>query len=247
MKPKEATFHIHRYDPPQKKSWIAEYHVPVTRGMTVLEGLWYIVDFIDGSLSFRYSCRGAVCGSCAMVINETITLACRTQIASLKSEKIEIAPLPRMRIIKDLVVDMDLFLEKYRLIKPYVIHREAHEGEVLQSPESRNRIFSSVKCILCASCHGACPLTAVDEDYLGPAVLNAAQRFAFDERNDLRDDVLKSVNHIEGALGCRTISRCTEVCPKYIGPSIRIKELKQKIKEYSEGGKFKPGKEGKIP
>jgi succinate dehydrogenase / fumarate reductase iron-sulfur subunit len=243
MEHDKATFRVQRFDPEQGREWMQEYTIPVRPGMTVLESLWYIMQHVDGTLSFRYSCRGAVCGSCAMRINDTITLACHTQVSSLLPGKVEIGPLPRMKVLKDLVVDMDAFLEKYRSIQPYLLHEEPHEKEVLQSPEARRRIFDSVKCILCASCHAACPLTAVDTDYLGPAVLTAAQRFGFDDRNESRDRVISRVNTDDGALGCRTISRCTEVCPKNIAPSIRIKELKRRIAEMSVLARLGPNNE----
>jgi len=229
---------IKRFDPDAGRAWIQEYEIPIREGMTVLEGLWHIVLFIDGSLSFRYSCRGAVCGSCAMIIDETISLACHTQITSIKSDVIGIEPLPRFRLIKDLVVEMDAFFEKYRSIGPCVVNEEKHEKEHCQSSEERHLIYDSVKCILCASCHAACPLTAVDEDYLGPAVLNGAQRFIFDSRNQGSDGVLNHVNNNVGVQGCRTISRCTEVCPKDIRPSERIKEIKGRIVEYRLEGKI---------
>jgi succinate dehydrogenase / fumarate reductase iron-sulfur subunit len=234
---KQVTFRIKRYDPDEDKAWVQDYTIDQRPGMTVLEALWNIVRHVDGSLSFRYSCRGAVCGSCAMVINKEITLACHTQVSVLGTDVIEIEPLPRMQVIKDLVVDLEAFLEKYRSIDPHLKNTQPHERELLQTPEQRAPINSSVKCILCTSCHAACPLTAVDDDYLGPAVLNAAQRFAFDDRNENRDAVLKRVNNTEGALGCRTVSRCTEVCPKGIDPSIRIKEIKERLSQYSVEGK----------
>lgn len=230
MGSKKVTFRIQRFDPETHRTWVQEYRVPSSPGMTVLEGLWHIVRYVDGSLSFRYSCRGAVCGSCAMTINETITLACHTQINSLGTEIIDIEPLPRMRVLKDLVVDMEAFLEKYRSIDPYIRGGKNPNGETLQSPENRRRIHHSVKCILCASCHAACPLTARDDEYLGPAVLSAAQRFAFDSRNDKNEGIVDRIDRPEGVQVCRTISRCTEVCPKGVEPSIRIKELKELIR-----------------
>lgn len=236
---KQVTFRIQRFDPEQDKSWVQDYTLDLRPGMTVLEGLWTIVRHIDGSLSFRYSCRGAVCGSCAMVINREITLACHTQVAVLNSDVVLIEPLPRMKVVKDLVVDLEAFLVKYKAIDPHLKNTKPHERELLQSPENRARINDAVKCILCTSCHAACPLTAVDDDYLGPAVLSAAQRFAFDDRNELADEMLAQVNNTEGALGCRTVSRCTEVCPKAVGPSLRIKELREKIRNDARDGKLK--------
>ena len=133
MATQDVVFRIRRYDPDADRAWDQEYSIPVRPGMTVLEALWYVVHHVDGTLSFRYSCRGAVCGSCAMTINETISLACHTQVSSLLPGVIRLEPLPRMRILKDLVVDMDVFLEKFRSIGPYVVHGEPHEREALQS------------------------------------------------------------------------------------------------------------------
>ena len=108
------TLSIKRFYAPQNKTWWQDYDIDLKSGMTVLEALYFIAENIDGSLSFRYSCRGAVCGSCAMMINGTITLACHTQIASLLPGTVKIEPLPRFKVLKDLIVEMDAFLEKYR-------------------------------------------------------------------------------------------------------------------------------------
>ncbi len=237
----QTTFAVHRYDPDADRHWVHEYTFELRHGMTVLEGLWHIVRHIDGSLCFRYSCRGAVCGSCAMQINDTIRLACNTQIGELDSDTVTIRPLPRMALLRDLIVDIESLFEHLRSIQPALVHDPDHEREILQSPDERRQINDSVKCILCASCHAACPLTSFDGNYLGPAVLSAAHRFAFDTRNDDADAMLERVNNIDGGLGCRTISRCTQVCPKGVDPSIRIKELKQRIRVYANEGRL--GKE----
>ena len=229
----KAILSIKRFDPDQNKSWIQEYEIALKPGMTVLEALYFIAENLDGSLSFRYSCRGAVCGSCAMMINNTITLACHTQISDLLPGKINIEPLPKFKILKDLIVEMDDFLKKYSSVEPYMLNDFKEDTENLQTPQNRKEIIDSVKCILCASCHSACPLTSFDEDYLGPAALNAVHRFGFDERNKAADKIIMQVNNQQGTSGCKTISRCTDVCPKEIAPSQRIKELKTKIKDLS--------------
>jgi succinate dehydrogenase iron-sulfur subunit len=227
---------INRFDPEQNKTWIQEYSIDQKSGMTILEALYFIAENIDGSLSFRYSCRGAVCGSCAMLINGTITLACHTQISSLLPGKIKIEPLPKFTVLKDLIVEMDDFLGKYRSVEPFMLNDFKQDAETLQSQKNRKEIIDSVKCILCASCHSACPLTAFDEDYVGPAALNAVHRFGFDERNALANEIIRKVNNQQGTFGCKTISRCTDVCPKDIEPSKRITEIKHRIKELSYKG-----------
>lgn len=223
-------FRVRRYDPDQDRSWWQEFEVPTPRGMTVLEGLWHILRFTDGSLSFCFSCRGAVCGSCAMLINQVITLACHTQISSLADGPVIIEPLPRMRVLKDLVVDMELFLKRYTDVEPWFAHEQHPEKETLQSPSGRQRIKEAVTCLLCASCQSACPLTGLDADYDGPAVITAMHRYANDSRYDKSDEMIARADSEERALGCRRISRCTEVCPRDIAPSDRIHELKQNIR-----------------
>ena len=122
------------------KSWIQDYEIDFKPGMTVLEALYYIAENIDGSLSFRYSCRGAVCGSCAMIINGTITLACHTQISALLPGKIKVEPLPKFKVLKDLVVEMDEFLEKYASIDPFMLNDFKEDAETLQSQKNRREI-----------------------------------------------------------------------------------------------------------
>jgi succinate dehydrogenase iron-sulfur subunit len=236
MAEKQVTISIKRFDPSTNKRWVQDYTMTPKKGMTVLEALYYLVENVDGSLSFRYSCRGAVCGSCAMIINGTITLACHTQIASLGTDKIKLEPLPRFKVLKDLIVEMDTFLEKYSSIQPYLLNDFKENGENLQSPQERKVIVDTVKCILCASCHAACPLTALDPKYLGPASLTAVHRFGLDSRNSNGLDLIKNINNQDGTGGCKTISRCTDVCPRKIEPSKRITELKDKIKDISYKG-----------
>ena len=220
---------IRRYNPSEDRSEHVFYEIPSVEGMTVLEGLWYIVNNIDGSLSFRYSCRGAVCGSCAMKINGVIDLACHLQISSLLPGVIDLEPLPYFPVIKDLVVDMESFFEKYRSVRPYFSDVEANAREILQTPEERAEIEKSASCILCAACHSACPLTAMDDEYLGPAALTAAQRFAFDSRNKGAFEILARIEGMTSFAGCMKISRCSKVCPRYIEPSELIDEIRSTV------------------
>ncbi|MFQ5951807.1 MAG: succinate dehydrogenase iron-sulfur subunit [Candidatus Omnitrophota bacterium] len=232
MAASKVNFRIRRFDPEKDKSEYAFYEIPHVKGMTVLEGLWYIVDNIDGSLSFRYSCRGAVCGSCAMKINGVIDLACHIQISSLLPGVINVEPLPYFTVIKDLVVDMEPFLEKFNSIKPYFSKIKTEGGENLQTPQDRKKIEKAVTCILCAACHSACPLNAMDEDYLGPATLTAVNRFAMDSRSTGCKDRILNISNLGDFGGCMKISRCSKVCPRDIEPAERIDEIKQCVSSF---------------
>lgn len=151
------TFKVLRYDAqePEKAPYFSAYNIRVIPGLTVLTVLLRIRDELDGTLAFRSSCRAATCGSCAMLINGTLNLACRTQVASFDTKTIVVEPLPNMDIIKDLVVDMTPFWTMYETIKPYLIRKSPDpDKEILQSEEERKRIDQFVNCILCACCYG---------------------------------------------------------------------------------------------
>ena len=152
------TFKIFRYDgkEPGNAPRFATYLIDVLPDSLVLTALLRIRDEIDGTLAFRSSCRSAVCGSCAMVMNGKIELACRTQVASLGKDTIILEPLPNFEIIKDLVVDMTPFWKMYERVKPWLMRKgPAPPEELRQSEEERNRIDQFVNCILCAACYGA--------------------------------------------------------------------------------------------
>jgi succinate dehydrogenase / fumarate reductase iron-sulfur subunit len=161
IKASAYTFRILRYDvkKPESEPRFATYRINVIPGLTILSVLLRIRDEIDGTLSFRCSCRSAVCGSCAMVINGKIDLACRTQVATFDTDTIILEPLPNLEVIRDLVVDMTPFWQMYEKVQPYLIRKSpVPEKEILQSEEDRKRIDQFVNCILCACCYGACPV-----------------------------------------------------------------------------------------
>ncbi len=233
------TFKILRYDSqrPDEEPHFQSYRIKVIPGLTVLTVLNRIRDELDGTLSYRSSCRSAVCGSCAMVINGTISLACRTQASSFQVDTVILEPLPNFEVIKDLVVDLTPFWNMYEKIRPYLIRRESQpEKELLQSEAERNRIDQYVNCILCASCYGACPVLSRDPDYLGPAALAKLERFALDSRDQRPGRSLDEVDNDEGVWGCDTVLRCIEACPKDVRPTdsivgLRKAILKRKVKK----------------
>ncbi len=226
------TFKIFRYDSnvPEREPSFSTYYLQCVPGMSILSALLSIRDEIDGGLSFRCSCRSAVCGSCAMVMNGTIGLACRTQVMALGSETIIIEPLPNFEIMKDLVVDMTPFWTMYERIQPWLIRKSpAPSGEIHQTEEDRNRIDQFVNCIMCASCYGACAVLARDPEYLGPAALAKLERFVLDSRDQRPRGALEAVNSEKGVWGCDTLLKCIEVCPKDVRPTDGITGLRREL------------------
>lgn len=231
----EYTFKIFRYDmkEPEVRPYFKSYRIKVISGLTVLMTLLRIRDEIDGTLSFRSSCRSAVCGSCAMVINGRIDLACRSQVASFNDNTIVLEPLPNLEIIKDLVVDMNPFWNMYEKVKPYLIRKSPEpEKEIPQGEDERRRIDQYVNCILCASCYGACPVLSKDPDYMGPAALAKLERFVLDSRDERPLHSLEEINSEKGVWGCDTMLRCVDACPKDVRPVDSIVGLRKTLLKY---------------
>jgi len=227
-------FNIFRYDaktskPPRYEEFEVR-KISEQTGMTILEALLQVQDEQDGTLAFRYSCRGAVCGSCAMLINGKFDLACRVQLQNIGAENIVLEPLPNLNIIKDLVVDMEPFWDALQQIQPW-LHQMSHppEKEQLMSPKEREKIDQYVNCILCASCYGSCPVLARDDKYLGPAALTKLYRFAADSRDSRDDETLETANTESGVWGCDTVFRCIDACPKNVRPTDGIEALRRNL------------------
>lgn len=225
-----TTFNVFRYDPAVDKCPRMEtFDVKNEKGMTVLEGLFYILENLDPTICFRSSCRAAVCGSCAMHINGQYRLACRTQIEHLKSDIVTIRPIAHSEIIKDLVVDMSNFFANLEKIKPYIINEGPFpEKEFLQSESERKGIDHLIDCILCGCCYSSCPSAGTNEDYLGPHALMKTLRFINDPRDKGGRERLTFVSSENGVFRCHTVFNCQEVCPKDLDPSSAIARLKMK-------------------
>ena len=229
------TFKIFRYDGkmPEKGPSFSTYYVEAVPGMSVLSALLNIRDEMDGGLSFRCSCRSAVCGSCAMAMNGKIELACRTQVASFGENTIILEPLPNFEIIRDLVVDMTPFWTMYERVKPWLIRKSpAPPEEIRQSEEERDRIDQFVNCILCASCYGACPVPSRNPEYLGPAALAKLERFVLDSRDERPISILEGLNNESGLWGCDTLFKCIDACPKEVRPTDAIVGLRKALVKY---------------
>ncbi len=230
MKKNLKIFKINRFNHKNKKSYIQSYEVPFEFGQTVLDGLIYIQDFLDPSLSLRYSCREGVCGSCGMHINGKYRLACQTQLKDIKSKTVRIRPLGNLPVLKDLIVDLTSFWDKYRYVNPYLMpYTPAPEKERIQATFERDRLGNRPDCILCALCYSACPITGLDPQFLGPAALTKASRFIEDSRDKAYDERLKLVDGPHGVWRCHTAYNCQEVCPKDVDPTSAISVLKRQI------------------
>jgi len=203
----------------------------------VLDALIKIKDEQDPTLTFRRSCREGICGSCAMNIDGTNTLACLCYIEPKNEKKstaaTKIYPLPHMFVLKDLVPDMGNFYEQYRSIEPWLKSdkpKEPNQAEYLQSREDRAKLDGMYECILCACCSTACPSYWWNADkYLGPAVLMQAYRWIEDSRDDHTLERLKKLDDPFKLYRCHTIMNCTKVCPKHLNPGKAVAHIKKKI------------------
>jgi succinate dehydrogenase / fumarate reductase iron-sulfur subunit len=239
MEAKQVTFKVQRFDPAKDgEPHYQEYDVNVAEGMTVLEGLLRIQVEQDSSLAFRYACRGAVCGSCAMVINGHIDLACRTQVRGLETDTITVEPLPNLPVLKDLVVDMEPFFTKLQAVQPWLQPAGPDpERERLIDPVQWASAEPYTNCILCASCHGVCPVAERDPAYLGPAALAKHYRFLADVRDTADEERIARVDSKQGVWGCDMVWNCVEICPKGVPPTQGIGKTRARIRRAQRANK----------
>lgn len=218
-------FLIRRFD---EKSYWQSFEVPVKRGMTVLDGLFYIRENLDSTLAFRASCRMGICGSCAVKVNRKPRLACETQLSKFKKE-IKVEPLDNFRVIRDLITEFDGFFAKHKKVRPYLIAESDYENPVeqLQTPEELNHYYIFSLCIKCGACVSVCPASATLDGYLGPASLVAIYRFNEDSRDRGKEERLKIASESTGIWRCHSAMECSEVCPKEIEPAKAIQLLRR--------------------
>jgi succinate dehydrogenase / fumarate reductase, iron-sulfur subunit len=225
----QVTLKIFRYNPEVDKKWRHEtYKLEAAETDRVLDLLEKVKGYQDGTLSFRRSCAHGVCGSDALRINGRNMLACKALVRDVGA-KITVEPLLGLRVIKDLIVDMEPFFDNYKKILPFFINESplpADGKERLQSPEQRERFDETTKCILCAACTTSCPSYWGSETYLGPAALVTAHRFIFDSRDEAASERLKIVSETDGVARCHTVFNCTMACPRDIQITKAIGELK---------------------
>ena len=227
-------FHVYRWNPEDGKNpTVDTFEVDLdTCGPMILDALIKIKDELDPSLTFRRSCREGVCGSCAMNIDGTNTLACTRTMDEVKGD-VKVYPLPHMSVIKDLVPDMTNFYAQYASVEPWIKTSTPEPSrERLQSREDRAKLDGLWECVLCACCTTACPSYWWNEDrYLGPAVLLQAYRFIADSRDDHTGERLDDLEDPFRLYRCHTILNCTQTCPKGLNPAKAIAETKKLMVE----------------
>lgn len=224
-------------------------------GMTVLRALFQVQEQFDDSLAFQYSCRGAVCGICAMLINKVPRLACRTQVASLlkgeqkvalspypalekkvewdTSQEVLVEPLPHFPVIKDLIVDRDIFFKAYQFVEPVIKTESDPSQEHLMEPSYLPDLELYTNCILCGACYGACPVDGENKEYLGPAALAKLYRFHIDPRDE-DNERLEKADIPNGWWACDFHGNCRRVCPKGVPPIMAIGQARVELMERKE-------------
>ncbi len=204
------------------------YDVPWRHETSVLDGLNYIRDNICPDLSYRSSCRMAICGSCAMIINSEPRLACKTFIRDYaKVGEIRIEPLENFPIERDLVTDISDMLEKCERIHPYIVPKEGAKEETehvagRQTPQEMERYRQFSQCIQCGCCYAACPQYKLNPSFIGPAALTMLYRFNHDSRDHHSEVRTAMMSQEEGVWSCTSVGYCTEVCPKLVDPAAAI-------------------------
>jgi fumarate reductase iron-sulfur subunit len=227
---KSVEFDVLRYRPEQEDApaW-QHYEVPYSHDMSVLHALQHIKDDLDGTLSFRWSCRMAICGSCGMMVNGKPALSCQTFVRDLLPGPIRIEALAHFPIERDLVVNVDGFVKKLEGIKPYLIPKEPRtlaQGEFLQTPEQLEQIEQFTSCINCMLCYAACPQFGLNPDFTGPGVLALLHRYNADSRDGGRAQRMEVLNAEEGVWSCTAVGYCSEVCPKQVDPANAVNQNK---------------------
>ncbi|MFQ5634655.1 MAG: succinate dehydrogenase/fumarate reductase iron-sulfur subunit [Gammaproteobacteria bacterium] len=229
MSERSIELEVLRYDPEQDDApYFQTYTVPYREDWVVLDAINYVKDELDRTLSYRWSCHMAVCGSCGMAVNGEPALACHTFLRDC-ADRIRIEPLQNFPIERDLVVVTDDFIDKLGSVKPYVVpkqERDVDDGEYLQTPAELARFKQYTACINCLLCYSACPQYAMNDAFVGPAALALAHRYNLDSRDTGRAAREEVVASNPGIWECSFVGACSEVCPKSVDPAAAIQQTK---------------------
>jgi fumarate reductase iron-sulfur subunit len=224
------TLQVARYRPEQESEiTFDEHEVPCPKDWVVLDGLNYIKDRLDGTLSYRWSCRMGICGSCGMTVNGEPKLTCATFLADYAPRSVRVEPLRNFPVIRDLIVDMGDFMRKLVRVKPWIVRqaeKPLSEGEYRQTPQELDEYKQFSMCINCMLCYAACPIYGLDPKFIGPAAIALAQRYNLDNRDEGASDRMEVLSEHDGIWGCTFVGECTKVCPKHVDPAGAIQRYK---------------------
>jgi succinate dehydrogenase iron-sulfur subunit len=228
--PDRITLQVSRYRPETDSgTTMQEYEVPCPKEWVILDGLNYIKDRLDGTLSYRWSCRMGICGSCGMTVNGEPKLTCATFLADYAPGPVRVEPLRNFPVIRDLVVEIGDFMRKLVNVKPWIIRdkeKPLSEGEYRQTPDELDDYKQFSMCINCMLCYAACPIYGLDPKFIGPAAIAIAQRYNLDSRDQGDRERLEILSDHEGIWGCTFVGECTTVCPKNVDPAGAIQRYK---------------------
>lgn len=224
------TLEVARYLPGEdERPHLQSYEIPYHADWVVLDALNYVKDEIDSTLSYRWSCRMGVCGSCGMMVNGVPALTCATFLRDYLPGPIRIEPLANFPVERDLVIVLDDFMEKLPSVKPWIVReveKPLEQGEYEQTPAQLAEFKQFSMCINCMLCYAACPVYQNDGEFLGPAVLALAHRYNHDSRDQGTSERQDLVWVDEGVWDCTFVGECSAVCPKDVDPAGAIQQAK---------------------
>ena len=224
------TLQVARYRPElESEASFDEFEVPCHKEWVVLDGLNHVKDRLDGTLSYRWSCRMGICGSCGMTVNGEPKLTCATFLSDYAPGPVRVEPLRNFPVIRDLIVDIGDFMRKLVRVKPWLVRaaeKPIQDGEYLQTPDELDEYKQFSMCINCMLCYAACPIYGLDPKFIGPAAIALAQRYNYDSRDEGAGERMEVLSEHEGIWGCTFVGECTKVCPKHVDPAGAIQRYK---------------------
>jgi fumarate reductase iron-sulfur subunit len=228
--PDRITLRVARYRPEtDADASFQDYEVPCHKDWAVLDALNYVKDRLDGTVSFRWSCRMGICGSCGMTVNGEPKLTCATFLADYAPGPVRVEPLANFPVIRDLIVDIGDFMRKLVTVRPWIVRdqeKPLSEGEYRQTPHELEQFKQFSMCINCMLCYAACPIYGLDPHFIGPAAIALAQRYNMDSRDQGAPGRLEILSEHEGIWGCTFVGDCSVVCPKNVDPAGAIQRYK---------------------
>src|ERR671911_138571 len=224
------TLQVERYRPDEESepTW-QSYDVPLREDWSVLDGLNYVKDHVDGTLSYRWSCRMGICGSCGMTVDGDPKLTCAELLTDHSPGPVRVGPLRNFPVIRDLVVDVSDFMRKLPRVKPWIVRDDdlpVSEGEYLQTPAQMDEYQQYSMCINCMICYAACPVYGLDGKFLGPAAIALAQRYNLDSRDQGAEARREVLDDHEGIWGCTFVGEAPRVSPQDVDPAGAIQRYK---------------------